>query len=369
MISRLLYRDRDMLKRRALLLVLCCVAAWIVLVNFRWEFIPGTSSPFWALPLWAKGGGLAILTLGLFGLFRLGGRFIRDARRMYAMSTPVRSSQEGVRWYRYLNPVGPFYNLLLHRDLLGQFVRREIQGRYRGSYLGIVWSMVTPLLMLIIYTFVFSVVFKARWRLEGNANPGEFAVTLFAGLIAFNVFAECVNRAPMLIVASPNYVKKVVFPLEVLPASVLGSALFHGLLSTAILMAGELLILGAISPSVLLLPLAALPLIGVCLGLGWFLASFGVYVRDVSYAVSLATQGLFFLTPIFYPLDAVPQDFRPILRLNPMTDVVDGFRRVLVWSQPLDWPIWLTMTALSGVVCLLGYAWFMKTKVGFADVI
>ena len=335
----------------------------------RWQTIPGIDRPIWSIPAWAKALLLGALVAAFFALFRLGGWFLRDARKLYATSQGMRSSNLSIRWYRYLNPVGPFYNLYLHRDLLGQFVRREIEGRYRGSYLGIVWSMIQPLLMLLIYTLVFSVIFKARWQTGSNSSTGEFAVTLFAGLIAFNVFSECMTRAPTLIIVNPNYVKRVVFPLEILPVTTLGSALFHSLISVAILIIATLLIMGSVSAAMVLLPLAAIPLIGLCLGLGWFLSSLGVYVRDTAYAIGIVVQVLFFMSAIFYPVSAVPQALQPIMYLNPLTTVVESFRRTLIWNQPPDWGPWLIVTIVAGLVTLLGYTWFMKTKSGFADVI
>jgi lipopolysaccharide transport system permease protein len=343
--------------------------AYIVWIAIRWQPIPGTDDPLWTIAWWGKLLLLGLLTIVLFALFRLGGGLIRDARKLYAPSTGLRSSTTAVRWYRYLNPVGLFYNLYLNRDLLRQFTRREIEGRYRGSYLGIVWSMLLPLMMLGIYTFVFSVIFKARWQGNTDAGQGEFAVTLFAGLIAFNIFSECVSRAPTSITANPNYVKKVVFPLEILAASTLGAALFHSLISIAILLVATLLIMGTLSVTIVLLPLAMLPLIGLCLGLGWFLASLGVYVRDTAYAIGIVTQVLFFMSAIFYPVSAVPESLQPIMYLNPLTTIVEGFRRVLIWNQPLDWIPWLVVTLVSGAMLLLGYTWFMKTKSGFADVV
>ncbi len=355
--------------RRIAVFLACGLLAYAVWVALRLQPIPGTNNPLWTIPWWGKILLLGALAAMFLALFKLGGRLVRDARAVYTPSTGVRSSATAVRWYRYLNPVGPFYNLYLNRELLRQFSRREIEGRYRGSYLGIIWSMILPLMMLAIYTFVFSVIFKSRWQGSTSSSQGEFAVTLFAGLIAFNIFSECVNRAPSLIIANPNYVKKVVFPLEILPASTLGAALFHSMISIAILIIATILIMGTVSVTIVLLPLAMLPLIGLCLGLGWFLASLGVYVRDTAYAIGIVTQVLFFMSAIFYPVNAVPEALQPIMYLNPLTAIVESFRRVLIWNQPLDWEPWLLVTLISSAMLLLGYTWFMKTKSGFADVI
>lgn len=271
---------------------------------------------------------------------------------------------------RYLNPLAMLRNLWLYRNLIKQFTRREVASRYRGSYLGILWSFVTPLVMLIVYTFVFSVIFKARWGNElSDESQVGFALTLFTGLIAFNIFSESISRAPTLIVSNPNYVKKVVFPLEILPVTVLGSAVVNSLFSLIILLLAALLMQGHLSWTLVLLPLMYLPLVLLCLGLGWFLASLGVFIRDISQLIGVVVQVLFFLTPIFYPISAIPDRFRLILYLNPLTFIVNHFRRVILWGQVPDWGEFLVITALTFVVCMLGYIWFMKSKKTFADVV
>jgi lipopolysaccharide transport system permease protein len=271
---------------------------------------------------------------------------------------------------QYINPVGMLRNLWAHRELIVQFTRREVQSRYRGSYLGIVWSFVTPLLMLAVYTFVFSVIFKARWgnQLSDESQAG-FALTLFTGLIAFGVFSETITRAPALIVGNPNYVKKVVFPLEILPVTVLGSAIINSLFSLAILLLAVLLVWGRLPWTLALLPLMYLPLFLLSLGLAWFLASLGVFIRDIGQFIVVATQILFFLTPIFYPISAIPERLQFILYLNPLTFIVNHFRRAILWGQLPDWGEFLVITALTFGVCLLGYVWFMKSKKTFADVV
>jgi lipopolysaccharide transport system permease protein len=272
-------------------------------------------------------------------------------------------------WYRFLNPLRPFRDLWTHRELLGQFVRREVEARYRGSYLGLVWSLLTPLIMLATYTFVFSTVFQSRWRPDAEPARGEFALTLFAGLIAFNLFAEVVTRAPTLVVSNTNYVKNVVFPIQLLPVSALGAALFHGGVNVAILLVASLIMFGTVSHTIWLLPLAALPLFALCLGMSWFLASLGVFVRDTTYAVGMATQILFVLTPVFYRRDAVPEPVRAILDVNPLSNIVEDFRRTLIWSQAPDWSAWAIAMGICACVFVLGYAWFMITRTGFADVL
>lgn len=271
---------------------------------------------------------------------------------------------------QYANPIKMGRNLWAHRELIRQFIKREVRGRYQGSFLGVLWSFITPLLMLTVYTFVFSIIFKARWgnNLSDSSQTG-FALTLFTGLIAFGVFSECINRAPGLIISSPNYVKKVVFPLEILPVSVLGSALVNSLFSLAILLAANLIFHGVMHWTIIFLPLMYLPLALLCLGLGWFLASLGVFVRDIGQFIGVAVQVLFFMTPIFYPISAIPEHLRFILYLNPLTFIVNHFRRVILWGQMPDWGEFAVITILTGVVCMLGYIWFMKSKKTFADVV
>jgi lipopolysaccharide transport system permease protein len=261
-------------------------------------------------------------------------------------------------------------NLWRHRDLIVLLTEQEVAQRYRGSYLGAVWSLITPILMLSVYAFVFSVVFQARWgELAGSLRTGEFALTLFGGLIPFGVFSEVVNRAPSIVLDMPNYVKKVVFPLEILPVVAVGAAVAHSLISSAILLAASLAFSGYVSPTVVLLPLAYVPLVLLTVGLGWFLASLGVYVRDIGQVIAVFTQVLLFLSPIFYPVSAVPEHFRFILHVNPLTGILGGFRSTLLWGAAPAWGPWAGLSVASAAVALLGYAWFMQTKKGFADVI
>jgi lipopolysaccharide transport system permease protein len=279
----------------------------------------------------------------------------------------ITASREGV--VRHLNPAALVRNLWQHRGLIGQFTRREIEGRYRSSVLGFGWSFVTPLILLLIYTFVFGVVFSSRWPGARTGRLSEFGLMLFAGLTAFNVFSECVLRASGLIVGVPNYVKRVVFPLEVLAVSVLGSALFHAAISLTVLLGAQLLISGRVEPSLVWLPVAALPLIFLSLGLTWFLSSLGVFLRDLGYATGLIVQVLFFVTPIFYPLEQVPPSFRTPIRINPLAPVVENFRRSIFGGAPpglIELVLWL---AATGAIMMFGYAWFMKTKKAFADVV
>jgi lipopolysaccharide transport system permease protein len=269
----------------------------------------------------------------------------------------------------HLHPIALIRRLWSYRGLIGQFTRREIEGRYKSSFLGFAWSYVQPLVLLTIYTFVFGVVFRARWPGARTGNLTEFGLVLFSGLIVFGIFSECVNRATTLVVSVPNYVKRVVFPLEVLPVSVLGSALFHAAVSLSVLLAASLLLSRQLPWTVVLVPLVILPLVLLSLGLAWFLASLGVFVRDLGHLVGLIVQVLMFATPIFYPLEGIPAGLRPVIGANPLTPIVENMRRVLFRAEPPHWLALIAWTAATAVVALLGYAWFMKTKKAFADVI
>lgn len=259
-------------------------------------------------------------------------------------------------------------SLWRNRNLISVSVRREVLGRYRGSLMGILWSFFNPLFMLAVYTFVFSVVFKARWNTASDSKT-EFALVLFAGLIVFNLFSECINRAPSTILGNPNYVKKVIFPLEILPWVNLGSSLFHCGISLCVWLIAYLVFFGAPHLSALYLPLILTPLALVIMGLSWALASLGVYLRDVSQIIGIITTMMMFLSPIFYPASALPENYRPIIYMNPLTAVIEQARSVLFWGNSPDFSLIAGSIATSSLIAWLGFAWFQKTRKGFADVL
>jgi len=246
---------------------------------------------------------------------------------------------------------------------------REISGRYQGSIFGILWAFFNPIFMLTVYTFVFSVVFKARWGSSGDESKAEFALVLFVGLLVFNLFAECISRAPSLVLANVNYVKKVIFPLEILPWVIFGAAIFHTFVSFLVWFILYLAIVGFPHPTLLLLPLMFLPLCLLTLGLSWFLAAVGVFLRDVSQFIGIVITILMFLSPIFYPISAIPEKYRLALQMNPLTVIIESVRNVLVWGTQPDWFLFGICLLVSGMVFWLGFAWFQKTRKGFADVL
>jgi len=255
-----------------------------------------------------------------------------------------------------------------NRHLIVQLTKRDVLGRYRGSIMGLTWSFFNPLIMLTVYTFVFSVVFKARWSVAGE-DKINFAIILFVGLIAYNLFAECINRAPGLILSNSNYVKKVVFPLEVLPSVALGSALFHAAVSLTVLLAAQLIINQRLPWTVVIFPVILLPLLLATMGFAWVLSALGVYVRDIGQVTTIFTTILMFLSPLFYPLSALPKQYQVWLAFNPLTFIIEQGRNVLIFGKTPDWMLWSVGLAGSLLVCAAGFWWFQKTRKGFADVL
>lgn len=260
-------------------------------------------------------------------------------------------------------------SLWQHRELISQMTRREVVGRYRGSVMGLAWSFFNPILMLVVYTFVFSVVFKAKWGTGSEESQSGFAIVLFIGMIVYGLFAEMANRAPSLILSNVNYVKKVIFPLEILPVVGLGATLFHSLISLGVLLVAILLANGSMPWTAIYFPLIILPLMAATLGVAWFLASLGVFVRDVGQTVGIFTTVLMFISPVFYPVSALPEKFQFWLLINPLTFVIEQSRAVLIFGKQPDWAGMGIYAGASLMVAWTGYWWFQKTRKGFADVL
>lgn len=269
------------------------------------------------------------------------------------------------------HPTSPAYliqTLWRHRQLIADLAKRDALGKYRGSTLGIFWSVLTPIFMLSIYTFVFSEIFQSRWT-AGSSSKTEFAIVLFAGLIMFNVFAETVTRAPTLIIANTNFVKKVVFPLEILPCVNFVSAMFHMGTSLLVLFVFQFGVTGKMHMTTLLLPFVIMPLAFFCLGVSWFLSALGVYLRDIGQTVGILVTGMMFLSPIFFPLSLIPAAWRQFAQLNPLVFPIEQARNVLIWGLAPDWFLWCMYTTGAAFVAWVGFACFQKTRKGFADVL
>lgn len=261
-------------------------------------------------------------------------------------------------------------SLWRNRPLIVQMTQREVLGRYKGSAFGLAWSFLNPVFMLAVYTFVFSEIFKSRWGgMGGNDSKTQFAVVLFVGMIVLNLFSEVLNRAPGLIISNVNYVKKVVFPIEILPVIAMCAALFHSLISLGVLLAAFVLFNGYLHWTAVFFPLVLLPMVILTMGLGWMLASLGVFLRDVGQTIGVITTVLMFLSPVFYPVAAVPERFRPFIMANPLTFIIEQAREVLIWGLLPNWLGLGAYTLAATVIAWAGYAWFQKTRKGFADVL
>jgi lipopolysaccharide transport system permease protein len=256
-----------------------------------------------------------------------------------------------------------------NRQLILQMTRREVVGRYKGSAMGLLWSFLNPVFMLMVYTFVFSVVFKARWGIDANESKTQFAVVLFVGMIVHGLFAEVLNRAPSLILGNVNYVKKVIFPLEILPVISMGAALFHSLVSLAVLLIAFLIFNSYLNWTVIFIPLVLLPLVILTLGVAWVLASLGVFIRDVGQTIGIITTVMMFLSPVFFPITSMPEAYRPLIMANPLTFIIEQSREVLIWGHQPNWTGLGIYTLASTAVAWSGYIWFQKTRKGFADVL
>jgi lipopolysaccharide transport system permease protein len=266
---------------------------------------------------------------------------------------------------RQFNPLTIVTTLVRHRYLLRQLVKRDVLLRYRGAYFGVLWVFLNPLIMLAIFSFVFGQIFRARWPTQDTGIP--FVLNLYCGLIAFNIFAETVTRAPTAVRGYPSYVKKIIFPVEILPVVPFGAALIHAGFNTLILVAA-LAWTGHFAPGLLLFPVVLVPLLLTGLGLAWFIAAWGVFIKDMTQIVPVFVQMLMFLSPVFYPAQAVPGFLRPFFLHNPLGAVIESLR-ALMGQQAVDWTAWGIALGASFVAVLLGHAFFQHSRDEFADVL
>tara|TARA_Y100001934_G_scaffold50856_1_gene62071 strand:+ start:229 stop:1074 length:846 start_codon:yes stop_codon:yes gene_type:complete len=281
----------------------------------------------------------------------------------------VRSELLGSNTTRYR--ADPLYipgSIVEHRFVIGQLAKRAILGRYRGTVLGLLWSLVTPLLLLAVYTFVFGTILQVRWVSQSGGNA-EFAAILFSGMLVHGILAECLTQASTLIVANPQYVKKVVFPLEALPWVTVISAFFQGVISTGILLAYLFFVQGGIPWTAVLFPIPLFVLAFVCIAAGWLISATAVYLKDIAQMMGLLSTVLFFMAPILYPKTALPVEFQNLLYLNPLTYIIEQFRAVVLWGELPNWNGLALYGIASVAVAWMSLAWFQKTRKGFADVL
>jgi len=255
----------------------------------------------------------------------------------------------------------------MHRELIKRLSWREISGRYKGSLIGLGWSIVQPVLMLSVYTVVFSGIFKSRWG-QQELSGLLFAANLFAGLLAFNLVAECATRGPNLIIAEPNYVKKVIFPIEILPAVSVVTALFHATTGVAILVVAMTLGGNPLHGVAILLPLVWMPLVMGCLSISWLLSALGVYIRDLQQVAGVTVNMLLFVSAVFYPITAMPAKWQLLLNINPLLHSIEATRSLLINGEAPE-PIWWAVnTTIALICCQFSYRVFEKARRGFADV-
>lgn len=252
--------------------------------------------------------------------------------------------------------------------LLKTLVIKDIKQRYQGSALGMLWSFLVPVMMLVIYTFIFSEVFQAKWDID-TGDKYQFALVLFCGLTVFNLVGEVMNRSTTLIVSNTNYVKKVIFPLEMLPVVATCSALFNFVVSFIILILAKLILYHNVSATLYMIFLAMIPLVIMAVGLGLFISAISVYLKDVGNVISVLVTVLMYLSPVFFPLTAVPENFRVVCEMNPMTYVIENFRKVVLYGECLDWKFYGISCVVALVIYFIGKTVFMRAKEGFADVL
>ena len=267
------------------------------------------------------------------------------------------------------NVLRALIDLAKHRYLISQLVRREVLVKYRGSLLGVGWSFLYPLLLLLAFTLVFGGVFGGRWgNTESTRSGVEMALFIYCGLTVFTPFAEVITSSPRLLSANQNFIKKIIFPVEILPLVAVLAALIHGTTHLLLLTLAALLV-GNGSVTMLLTPLVMLPVWLFTLGVAWFLAAAGAYVRDLAHGMPVLAQFLMFMLPVFYPATAAPGVLRVLNTVNPLALTIDDLRLTLLQGKPPAWGPWWAMLLLGGITLISGYAFFMRCREEFADVI
>lgn len=261
---------------------------------------------------------------------------------------------------------GPFSAVLKYRSLTSELSKREVLGRYRGANFGMLWSLFSPFLMLGVYTFAFGGLMRSRWP---ESQGQSFALILFIGLIIHGFFSECIMRAPTLVVGNANYVKRVIFPLEILPWPMMLSALFHLITNFLVFLILSAVLNKSVPVQSFLFPVVIAPLVILAVGLSWLLAAVGVYFRDIMQVVNVISAALLFTSSAIMPLNAVPPKYRFVFLGNPLTFIIDQARAVSLWGQWPDWTGLLIYLGISLAVAYLGYFFFRATRRGFADVI
>ena len=261
----------------------------------------------------------------------------------------------------------PLWQLPSRADLIFSFAKRELLGRYKGSALGIAWAVLTPVVMIAIFTFIFAGIFGARFGV--NHSHWDYALYLFCGLLPWSMFQESVQQSANTIVVNSNLVKRVVFPLEALPAAQVFAALGNQLFATVALLLATIIIRQRLELTALWLPVLLIPQLLFALGAAWLVASLGVFLRDIAQGITLLLMAWMYLTPIIYPESIVPERFRPFIDLNPFTSLVRNYRLIFLDGAAPDWRALAYFAAISAILFVFGYWWFARTRKSFADVV
>lgn len=259
--------------------------------------------------------------------------------------------------------------IIKNKLIIIQLLKRDLEAKYKGSLIGVAWSLVIPILLLIIYTFVFSVIFKAKWDIGDQDTENHFAIFLFVGLMVLNFFNEVINKSPTLITQNINFVKKVVFPLDILSVVSVLSALFQFFVSFIVLLVAIIILNGKVNVTIFFVPLVFLPLVILTVGLSWILSSLAVYLRDINPLISITTTLLMFLSPVFYPISAVPLGMQKFIMANPLTFIIEELRSVVIFGYFPNIIGLIFYYIFAILTFFVAYKFFNKIKRGFPDVI
>lgn len=268
-----------------------------------------------------------------------------------------------------IRPDAMLASLIANRKLIARLTARDLASRFRGSWLGPIWLGLQPLFMLAVYTFALGYVLRARWSEAGSDSPLIYALFLYTGLLTFSLFSETIARAPGLLLENVSYIKKMRFPIEILPVVPLVAALINFAIGFIILIVLNLLIAGPPPVTALLVPLPLIPLILLTLGLSWLLAALGVFLRDLRQIIGVLVTALLFLSPVLYPMSILPEWIRPVMALNPLAPIVTTMRDLVFFGRLPDWQSYAVSVLFCAVIAWLGFAFFNKTRRGFADVL
>ncbi|MCZ4294802.1 ABC transporter permease [Vibrio sinaloensis] len=265
-------------------------------------------------------------------------------------------------------PISMMSDVVRSKALLKQLMVRDFTSRYKSGALGLAWTMINPLLMLALYSFVFVAVFQMRWGVNDTSGH-NFILLLFTGILVHGLFSEFITRAPTLIVSNPAYVKKVVFPLELIPLTPLLSAVVNFTLGMTLVLLMQLLVNGSLSIYIFFAPVILVPFVILLIGVSYIFSSLGVYFRDLNQISGLISTIAMFASPVLFPMENVPEAYRNLLYLNPITLIVEQLRQVIILGEAPNMNYILMYAFVSVLILIFGMMWFKIVKKGFSDVL